>query len=260
MCYAFHAGRRAWGLLLSALMLQILGEGCRTTSGPPATENDDATYTVRETSAGQLAALTLEDSTRVTLNSHTQLRIPQDFGASRRVLFLDGDAYFVLPPTASHPLILHTGMLTLVGKDAAFRVYAHRSQSGQSVEVLRGALRAEKAYPSDYPDTVILGAGDMVMINKDIDLMEKETFDTATLSQWVQGTLVFDHASWNQVVEKLEDWYDMDVEVSGYQSSGPQPTFHATFHRASLQTVMDSLKRIRPFRYKLKNNTLEISL
>jgi ferric-dicitrate binding protein FerR (iron transport regulator) len=260
MCYAFHAGRRAWGLLLSTLMLQILGEGCQTTPKSPAAENEETSYTVRETSAGQMASLTLEDSTRVTLNSHTQLRIPQDFSASRRVLSLDGDAYFVLPPTASHPLVLHTGMLNLIGRDAAFRVYAHRSQAGQSVEVLHGTLRVEKAYPSDYPDTAILGAGDMVMINQDIDLMEKETFDTATLSQWVRGELILDHASWNQVVKKLEDWYDMEVQVSGYQSSAPQPTFHATFHRASLQTVMDSLKQIQPFRYKLKNNTLEISL
>lgn len=260
MCYAFYGGPRTWGLLVSVLVLQILGEGCRTTSGPPAADNEELTYTVRETSAGQLASLTLEDSTRVTLNSHTQLHIPQDFSASRRVLSLDGDAYFVLPPTAAHPLILHTGMLRLIGKDAAFRVYAHRSQAGQSVEVLHGTLRAEKAYPSDYPDTAILEAGDMVMINKEVDLMEKETFDTATLSQWVRGDLVFDQASWNQVVEKLEQWYDMEVQVSGYRPSDSLGIFHATFHRASLQTVMDSLRRIRPFQYKLKNNTLEISL
>ena len=58
---------------------------------------------------------------------------------------------------------------------ARFAVEAVRKQPGEEADLLDGKLRVTKSYHSDTDnEPEVLGAGDMVMINREIDLMEKE--------------------------------------------------------------------------------------
>ena len=45
-------------------------------------------------------------------------------------------------------------------------------------------MRAAKAYPSRFSEPDDLVGGEMSMVNRSIDLMEKEKFDTGELAQW----------------------------------------------------------------------------
>jgi len=46
-----------------------------------------------------------------------------------------------------------------------------------------------KAYPSRFNDPDVLQAGEMSMINRSIDLMEKEQFDPTELARWSKDVL-----------------------------------------------------------------------
>lgn len=205
---------------------------------------------------GVREGFTLPDSSHIILNAASRLRYAGGFPDSNRLMAIDGDAFLMLKKS-SLPVTLHTGMLLITGQQAAFRIYARSKSPGQSLEVLSGALQVAKAYPSDYPDTEQLRAGDMVMINRDIDLMEKETFDTLQLKEWIDGKLVFQHASLAEVIRKLEDWYAVDIEVSG---NGPAETgatddsLTATFDHASLPTVLDKLGKRYGFTSELDSS------
>ena len=50
-----------------------------------------------------------------------------------------------------------------------------------------GTSRLEKSYPSTYAEPDLLSDGQMTMINRDIDLMEKETADVAALRAWSEA-------------------------------------------------------------------------
>ena len=208
---------------------------------------------------GVRTACMLPDSGTVILNSASKLQYAVGFPKENRDMSLDGDAFFTLHG-GDHPARIHTGMLILTSQGARFRVYAHSESRGQSVEVLSGLLQAVKAYPSDYPDTEALRAGDMVMINRDIDLMEKETFDTAALAAWLEGTLSFNKASFGDVVRNLEDWYDLDITVTGNPRPEDRDTLTATFTRQPLPVVLKQLAVQGDFTYKVSGNTVDISL
>lgn len=64
------------------------------------------------------------------------------------------------------------------------RIDAHDVHAGQSIEVFSGALSVRKAYESPWDDIDTLRAGDLYMINKDIDLSEKERLDDTTFGTW----------------------------------------------------------------------------
>lgn len=106
----------------------------------------------------------------------------------RYKITMDGDFFYDIPERAG-ALVIHTRLLklTVTGK-AAFRVIAYNKDEGEEVQVLSGHIVAEKSYKSDFPEPEILGDDNLLMINKSIDLMEKEeNLDTRELRKWKQG-------------------------------------------------------------------------
>lgn len=102
----------------------------------------------------------------------------------RREIQVDGD-FFIRAPEAAEPLIVRSRLLVLkVTGQTSFRITAYAHEAGEQVEVLEGHIEARKSYPSNYSEPDLLDAGQMTMINKDIDLMEKETTDVAALRAW----------------------------------------------------------------------------
>lgn len=209
---------------------------------------------------GVRKTFTLPDTSEAILNALSHLTYAKGFTTGNRQMALDGDAFFAARK-GTGPFRIHTGMLILTGQGASFRVYAHRESAGQSVEVLSGSVTAIKAYPSDYPDTEQLRSGDMVMINRDIDLMEKETFDTAALKEWLSGKLIFDKASFPQIIHKLEDWYDVDITVTGNgtDQAGDQQTLTLEFLHQPLSTVLDTISRHTGFTYQINGHQVTLT-
>jgi len=64
------------------------------------------------------------------------------------------------------------------------RADAFDRDAGQSLEVYSGALKVQKHYSSPFPSLDTLRAGDLYMINKDIDLSEKEKLDDMSVLDW----------------------------------------------------------------------------
>ncbi len=79
-------------------------------------------------------------------------------------------------------------VLTVTG-DSALRVAAWSKETGEQVEVLQGHVQANKSYASPYSMPDVLVDGEMTMINRTIDLMEKEKTDRVRLMQWSEALI-----------------------------------------------------------------------
>lgn len=140
---------------------------------PPATDTIPALSAIRR----------LPDSTRVYLLENAKMVAGDDYPAHREIT-LDGDAFLYVAAAAS-ALTIHTKLLTITitGK-AALRVTGPSKEEWAEVDVINGNVIVRKAYSSTFnaPDT--LHGGQMQMINRTIDLMEKEEFDASALKAW----------------------------------------------------------------------------
>ena len=152
--------------------------------------------------AGRPQTVNLPDGSYVVLMDGTVITVSKGFGKKGRDVEIDGQGLFVVraPGTLGHmggePFVVHTGNLLIQVLDttgaggsagsgaggstesefvARFAVEAVRKQPGEEADLLDGKLRVTKSYHSDTDnEPEELGAGDMVMINREIDLMEKE--------------------------------------------------------------------------------------
>lgn len=212
------------------------------------------TYTTYEGVLGERKKISLPGGASVILNSNTKLLVPADFAKSHTIL-LDGEAYF---DSTAYPLTVKTNILTMtVTKPAAFKMRCFESQQGATAYVLRGEVKVIKSYHSQTDDQPeMLGPGNMVLANKEIDLMEKETYHPVEMEVWLQDKLIFQDEPFMNAVRKLEEWYSTEIYVDGDVSvAGP---INGEFTRASLTKVLEELKHTAGFSYKVKKNKVLI--
>lgn len=126
----------------------------------------------------------LPDGTVVTASPETSISLSKGFGKDNREMEVDGEARFDVPSKPNWPMVIHTRDLVIEVLGTRFKIDAYKSKPGAEVDVLSGSLRVHKSYHSDTdnePET--LREGEMVMINHDIDLMEKEALSPAELQK-----------------------------------------------------------------------------
>ena len=167
--------------------------GCKGPARPAETIGQGGEKVYRSGTAKR-SVLELPDGTRVLMNAGTELRIPAGFNRPVRELALNGEALFTLGGSGSDsPFVVHTRALVAAfekdlakSREGIFKVNGYSNSPGEEIDLLSGGLLVKKSYHSttdNEPER--LGPGEMIMINTDIDLMEKEKFDTAELKTWI---------------------------------------------------------------------------
>jgi len=161
--------------------LVVLVAACNGGTSRNITLGEGAQYT---NSSGDSHEVKLPDGSRVVLRPGTQLSVARGFGKDNRDLELDGEAIFNIVGRAGRPLVVRTRNLEITVLGTLFHVDAFRKNAGEQVDLLEGKLRVKKSYHSDTDnEPEVLDSGDMVMINRDIDLMEKEKMSPAELEK-----------------------------------------------------------------------------
>jgi ferric-dicitrate binding protein FerR (iron transport regulator) len=130
----------------------------------------------------------LPDGSEIVMNAGAVIRLSREFNGKTRELWLEGEALFNVSPDAGKPFIVHTRNLKILVLGTRFKVDADPKTAGEEVDLLSGKLQVMKSYHSDSdnePET--LASGEMVMINRDIDLMEKEKMDGSEMKAWDAG-------------------------------------------------------------------------
>ena len=175
--------------LLVFLFAANAGIGCKVGTKPIiSTGRGEIIY---HNGTSKRTDLQLPDGTRVLLNPTSAIRLSAGFDSVNRDLFLEGEALFTVNPREAPSFVVHTKAFVTTVMDssmAEFKVNALPGSPGEEVDLLTGILNVSKSYHSDTDNELVtLGAGEMVMINTDIDLMEKEKSDSTEWKDWIKG-------------------------------------------------------------------------
>jgi ferric-dicitrate binding protein FerR (iron transport regulator) len=178
-------------IILFAFLCGISGwPGCKEPNGPAVSSGKNGEQIYRN-GAKESKSLQLADGSRLRMSAGTVVIVPAGFARPGREITLHGETLFRIGAGHGQPFVVHTRNLLMAVTDTAgavFRVNAFPDSSGEQVDLLSGHLKLSKSYSSTTDnDPVTLGAGEMLMINRDIDLMEKEAFDTTELKRWIAG-------------------------------------------------------------------------
>lgn len=243
-------------VLISVLCALTFFSSCTQQQKPALTgfQQQGLTYTTHEGVIGERKKIALPNGASVILNSNSRLLVPSDFAQSHTLL-LDGEAYF---DSTAFPLTVKTNILIMTAqKPSAFKLRCFEAQQGATAYVVAGEVVVKKSYHSqtdNQPEN--LGVGNMVLANKEIDLMEKETYHPEEMTIWLQDKLVFENTPFMNAIKKLEEWYSTEIYVEGDVAAAGG--VNGEFSAASLTTVLEKLKATAKFSYKVKKNKVLI--
>ena len=147
----------------------------------------------------------LSDSTKVWLNSASELRFPVHFaGQGTREVYLKGEAFFDVTRTRGKmPFVVHVsgGDIKVYGTRFLVKNYAGEPLSAV---LTRGCI----GFTSSQGRDVLLSPSDRLEVSG--ENMRIEQVDTTLYMSWINQMFVFEGQPLEEIMKTLSRWYDMD--------------------------------------------------
>lgn len=156
---------------------------------------------------GKTYRLVLEDGTKVWLNSETELSYPSRFSGDKRVVTLVGEAYFEVTPNKEKPFYVKTNGLDVRVLGTSFNVSSYKGSETASTTLVEGSVAVETGNGMER----IITPSEHLAYNKKNHQVFVEKVDTELYTSWVNGAYIFKNAPLEEILEKLQRWYDFSV-------------------------------------------------
>ena len=235
-----------------------------------ANSSRQSEFTTRK---GSKSSIKLPDGTMVWMNADTRLTYDESFGKNTREVQLTGEAYFDVIKDKEKPFIVHTNTMDVKVLGTAFNVRAYAGEKDAATTLIRGSV--EVILNKKRGEKITLAPNEKLIVqnNKqasntgslpatrvpDVQLLTINTFPVdsgAAETQWIKNKLVFEQEKLENIIPVLERWYNVDIELkSSYKKN---VDLNGTFDNDKLEDVLESLKIIAGFNYKVQNNKVLI--
>lgn len=162
-----------------------------------------------EVPAGQRACLTLEDGTQVWLNAKSTLTYPSRFSEKERRITLSGEAFLTVKKDAHKPFIVSSQGVDVEVLGTTFNVSAYPEAGFVQTSLLEGSV---KMYPHADPSRQVTLRPNEEACYKNGNMTVQPLVSSEQFS-WKDGVYSFDNEPFEQIIEKLQLYYDVKIEV-----------------------------------------------
>ena len=147
----------------------------------------------------------LADGTTVHLNAGSKLTYPVRFAGKRRIVRLEGEAYFDVAGDENHPFVVqtHLGEITVLGTE--FNVNAYADTPVCYTTLVHGKVK----FSTLNAETVTLSPGEQAVVFANSSTKRK--VDLEEYVGWVDGMYIFNDRPLGDIMKTFERWYDIQV-------------------------------------------------
>ena len=152
--------------------------------------------------------LTLADGTEVWLNAETEIRYPVQFTGNKRVVYLDGEAYFTVAPDKKKPFTVVSthASVSVLGTQFNFRAYPDEQDVQTTLVSGSVIMQSEK-----YKQQIKLVPGEQGVLEKRSANLTKQEVNTYLYTAWKDGRFAFRDARLEDLFNILARWYDLSI-------------------------------------------------
>ncbi|WP_303922473.1 FecR family protein [Draconibacterium sediminis] len=168
-------------------------------------------YTSVITEEGQRSKVILPDSSIVWLNSSTTLSYHENDLEKERRVHLSGEAFFQVSKNAEKPFFVQNEQLVVKVLGTEFDVEAYPETGEINVVLESGSVQLNHAKNTSF--NYQLKPGEIAKFDLAQNSLNIADIDVAKFSSWKNGVLIFQNDPMKEVIEKLERWYNVEVEI-----------------------------------------------
>lgn len=197
---------------------------------------------------GSRVEFILPDSTKGMLNSGSSISYAIPFTTNRKVK-LEGEAWFEVTHDEKHPFEIQAVRSTVRVLGTRFNICA--STADNFVEVVLQEGKVEFQAPDGYQVIELQPSERLSFQNGTINRLK---VDPTKYSSWTQGRLVFRNDPMEEVVRRIEKWFNVKITLADKELAGY--SFRATFEDDTLEEVLKCLSQTSPIGCKISPRVL----
>lgn len=165
-------------------------------------------------STGERKQLILADGTKVWLSPNSKLNYPDKFRGDKRLISLDGEAFFEVKHDSKHPFIIKTGTVSTTVLGTSFNISAYPKHNTINVTLVTGrvavALKANNQSQSE-----IMLPNQQIIIDKANKKLTKVDFPgAASFLNKRLGLFEYKGAVLLEVIKDIELQYDVQIQLN----------------------------------------------
>ena len=205
------------------------------------------------TAKGSKGQFTLPDGTIVWLNSESQLIYPEEFATDKRVVTLEGGAYFEVEKNKQKPFIVQTKHVDIEVLGTSFNVSSYDSHDFFNTALLEGSIRLSGQV---LKKELTLQPGQLFEYNEKDKKMKVRNVNTQLYTDWIKEKLIFDNARLSDIITSLEGWYNIRIDCPSEFASRTRMSF--TVRGEGLDEILQAMSFIAPVKYNTTNEIVNI--
>lgn len=208
--------------------------------------SETPSYTEITVPKGQRVHLTLPDGSEAWLSSLSTLKWPSVFSSDARTVVLDGEGFFTVTKDASRPFTVQTKKYDVRVLGTEFNVYAYGNSQKFETDLLSGKVRVISV---SHPEEAI-----NLLPNEKVTLvdgkLQKSSSSFEGKGYREQGIYDFEEKPLDEVLERLEQWYDVQFTVDDPSLS--RKIISGKFRQSDqIETILKAVSRADLFNYKI---------
>jgi ferric-dicitrate binding protein FerR (iron transport regulator) len=197
----------------------------------------------------------LPDGSTVWLNDNSKLTYYSDFSRERTIVLQRGEAFFQVKKDASHPFTVQSKDVNTTVKGTSFSVKMIGDAGDLKVSVVTGRVLVHKQH-----DTLgLLTPGQRLRFVHQLGASLIDHVQPGEANAWIQGELFLQNAPLNEVIQWLQNHFNVKVQNSRAINTG---NYYLQVKRdISLPEVISILNLLGAkdnIRFELNNETVII--
>ena len=196
--------------------------------------------------------VTLDDGTRVWLNSGTEFRYPTNFVTEQREVYLKGEAYFDVKRDTTRPFVVIVNDCAVKVYGTQFNINTHKEGVIQTV-LVSGSVAFRKG-----DEEFRLQPGEKAEYWKHEGKVEVNQVDVSSYIAWKDGTFIFENESLEDIMNTLSRWYDVDVFYTSPEAKRVYLTGKMKRYK-DIQELLYFFERISDVKFTIKGKVITVS-
>ena len=201
---------------------------------------------------GERIQIMFQDGTKVYINSDSKLRYPKKFALNTREVYLEGEAYFVVAKNKNRPFIVNLSGPAIHVLGTSFNVNTYKKDVIET-SLLTGKI---KISGGSLPHEYTLTPGEKATYSSVDKALKITKADVHVETGWCNDYLIFDSEPLIDVIEQIERWYGVEIELKYPQIA--QDLLSGSFRHENIQNVIHSLSLQYKFKYEIHKDKIII--
>lgn len=205
---------------------------------------------------GQKRLITMPDGSNIYLNGDSKIRYALNFNTGKRIVYLEGEAFFDVQHRSKQPFIVYTGKVSTTVLGTSFNINAYPSQKDITVTVQTGKVGVVFKNKGKNGPVQFLLPNEQLTIDKNNGQLTKTHVNATDFNSWREYKLFFYDKPLNEIAEIISREYDLDILIKTEALKEIKLT--AKFDKCSVQQIMDVVAKLSGSKYTIYENKVII--